>query len=353
MILQEIGFKQIPNSLAQRIPLGKRVYFLLRLLRNFLSNFILSISNIDLIEHHYLEPKYQSYLRECTQDLAPLGEDVDKVILSSLEKEGIYVTSLKELGFTENEAFLETCGLIMKELKQKSSNLKKVGKDFANIMSTYQHLCNYPEFFKWGLQERLISIAENYIQTPVGYDAFHCMLTKPFAPEKNRLWHFDFEDRRMLKAILYLKDVNEQSGPFEYLNRQDSEFIYSQLSRSDRYCHFSQDRLNSLMKDRPDFKVNSCTGAAGTVIFIDTAKLLHRGKPTQEKSREAAFFGYVSRKPRNPFRCANGKLSLRQLKELSEGLPEKSIDCLLWKTRLPWLVKLIPRYHYLPRPLGR
>ena len=33
----------------------------------------------------------------------------------------------------------------------------------------------------------------------------------------SQLWHFDFDDKHLLKAFLYLRDVDADTGPFEYV----------------------------------------------------------------------------------------------------------------------------------------
>ena len=34
-----------------------------------------------------------------------------------------------------------------------------------------------------------------------------------------RRWHLDWEDRRIIKIIIYLNDVNVGGGPYEYISR--------------------------------------------------------------------------------------------------------------------------------------
>ena len=87
----------------------------------------------------------------------------------------------------------------------------------------------------------------------------------------------------------------------------------------------------------------SCVGKAGTVIFVDTARYYHRGKPPTKFDRAAIFFGYCSRKPRHPFFCGRSPLSTPQLQYMASLLPEETRDCVTWRDRLTGLAKWIPK----------
>jgi hypothetical protein len=89
--------------------------------------------------------------------------------------------------------------------------------------------------------------------------------------------------------------------------------------------------------------ITSCTGKAGTVIFSDTARYYHRGKPPLERDRAAIFFSYFSQRPKNPFFCGRSPLSDRQLAQLAEPLPPHLQDCITWKQRLPGIGRYIPK----------
>ena len=50
-------------------------------------------------------------------------------------------------------------------------------------------------------------------------------LAQPEATERvaSQLWHRDFDDKHLLKAFLYLRDVDEGAGPFEYISESQPE----------------------------------------------------------------------------------------------------------------------------------
>jgi hypothetical protein len=138
----------------------------------------------------------------------------------------------------------------------------------------------------------LLNIAENYIGLPVAYLGVN--LRKDIPNQKQvgtRLWHTDGEDRRMLKAIIYLNDVDENGGPFEYIPQN---LTPSYRSFKHLYCKILDEDMKKVV---PACHWKQCTGAAGTVILVDTARLFHHGR-VPEKERAALFFCYTSRKPK-------------------------------------------------------
>jgi hypothetical protein len=51
---------------------------------------------------------------------------------------------------------------------------------------------------------------------------------------------------------------------------------------------------------RSDWK--TCTGPAGTVVFVDVKAVLHHGSP-RSKERAALFFVFTSERPLHPEYC--------------------------------------------------
>ena len=103
-------------------------------------------------------------------------------------------------------------------------------------------------------------------------------------------WHRDTINRRQLKFILYLSDVNIKSGCFEYLNGShivtEKLKINRLLNNSLSQYRYSDEEINKLINNY-DYKKTSFIGPAGTLLIVDTSGI-HRGKPIQENIRFAA-----------------------------------------------------------------
>ena len=95
--------------------------------------------------------------------------------------------------------------------------------------------------------------------------------------KKSRLWHLDREDRRMLKIIIYLNDVSEEGGPFQYIPKSLTSTISSDRLIVLYYGYIDDKTMEQVV---PQSKWKSCLGSAGTVVIADTASNFHRGKNT-------------------------------------------------------------------------
>jgi hypothetical protein len=199
----------------------------------------------------------------------------------------------------------------------------------------------YPQIYRWGLHDRLLDIAENYLGVPIGYDGINIFFTMPDGRETGaRLWHRDGEDRRMLKIAVYLHDVDEGNGPLQVLQRRISK--YDHLA-SGKPPVLTQQQLEEAL---PGFDMGrdvvTCTGKRGTFVFSDTASFYHRGMPAITGDRYAIFFNYIGRVPLRPFRCERTMISRAQVNQLAKELPARQRDCVLWRQALPLVARILP-----------
>ena len=90
-----------------------------------------------------------------------------------------------------------------------------------------------PLVYKWGLTDENLDLAEFYIGLPVRYLGVGVKRESADGVAAGvRQWHRDIEDRRMLKIIVYLSDVEDGCGPFEYVDRNASDHAAQQLDYS-------------------------------------------------------------------------------------------------------------------------
>ena len=118
--------------------------------------------------------------------------------------------------------------------------------------------------------------------------------TMPFPESSERLgsqrWHRDPEDEHVVKAFLYLTDVDEGAGPFEYVRGSSRGGRYGNLwPWGDGVLYPPQDELMEAVD--PSDRL-SLMGPAGTLILGDTAGF-HRGGFSRTKPRVIALSTYV------------------------------------------------------------
>ncbi|MEI6428546.1 MAG: hypothetical protein WCO45_09195 [Pseudanabaena sp. ELA607] len=298
---------------------------------------------------------YQSQIRQIESDL----NTADTQIVASLRQNGICVTNLAELDLPLNKEFWQSGQAIAAELALLAKMPKYATKH--TLTGDASQLMRYPALFWWGAQERLLKIVEAYLELPVAYDAlsFYYSLAdgRDAGPRK---WHRDREDWRMIKIGIYLNDVDELGGPFECMTPSANHFLREQvdypfqvfkeselLSRwPERFSHEFNNRENHDQASKSQINQpwrTSCTGKAGTVIFVDTASYYHRGKPPIMQDRAAIFFGYFAQRPQRPFFCERSPLSRNQIKALSQNLSPLSQKVALWPNNLHPLAKLCPK----------
>ncbi|HAA28098.1 MAG TPA: hypothetical protein DCE56_11045 [Cyanobacteria bacterium UBA8553] len=292
---------------------------------------------IPFIEKNLLYPRYQKYLRDYQNQL-PVLDSIDSKIVDELQKTGICVTSLESLGLPNTSEFLKAAKRLSQELKEIS--LLPVNQGKYEVLATSAQLMKYKELFQWGLNDRLLKIVERYLGLPVAYDGLLSVLSIANGQEiGQRAWHRDREDRRMVKVCVYLNDVTDEGGPFECLQPEINSLVCKSIENRYR-CVFNEE-MKTFFPAASD-QVTTCTGAVGTVIFVDTALYYHRGKPPTQLNRSAIFFSYFSRRPWHPFFCQRSPLSKQERDRLTKGMSSHQRDCTHWTENLPRLIQLIP-----------
>ncbi len=308
--------------------------------RNSLPNFAQYLVNNDYLEANFFYPKYQKYLAKFQKELlSPTAQN--RGIIETLRQQGIYTTTLESLEIPNTQEFIEAVNSLMVELTEISA--RRTTK-FA-FESNFEQLLKYRQIFNWGLEDRIINIVSNYLGTPIAYDTFMAHLSINNGKETaTRRWHLDNEDRKVIKIIIYFNDVDEEGGPFQYMHPEISVSLLEKIK--DKYKFFHHQEIEKLILNHGKDWLTTYTGKTGTVIIVDTAHSYHRGKPPTKSPRRAVSFGYLSRRPHQPFRAGRNLLSKDELSSLAAELPLEKQACVYWQDSLPTLARLIPKYSY-------
>ncbi|MBD2570826.1 phytanoyl-CoA dioxygenase [Anabaena lutea] len=245
------------------------------------------------------ELNYRSSLGNHAKNL-PVIDSGDRIIAETLKREGVYITTLADLELPSTTQMLASANNYVTSMVNPRDI--QAGYKLPQIYT----VTDLPEFFIWGSEARLQNIIENYIGLPIAFHGVH--LRKDFPNEQQLqtlLWHKDSEDRRMIKVIIYLNDVTEKHGPFEYLPLPANLLEWLNYYRVDyklwesNYLGINDEKMMTII---PKSAWKSCPGKAGTVIFVDPRNVLHHGTVRTEE-RSTLFFAYTAKSPKRPELC--------------------------------------------------
>ena len=249
------------------------------------------------------------------------GPSADDPLLESLRSEGIAFTSTSELGLDD---VVSAAAPLVEEFLAVPTP--------ADLPATHlpaDRLRTRPEIFRWGASDRLLDLMERYFEVPVAYHGVYLRrdMAVQRAQASNR-WHLDMEDRRVIKLVVYLTDVEDGDGSFQYLPRDQS--LELRRGVGSRY-HMGPDR--NMAQFVPESQWRTANGPAGTVLISDTAILYHKGRRPARRDRVTLFYDYTSRKPVHPFYCKSA-VPRAVLEEMVQGMSQRAQDAVFWRPRL-------------------
>jgi hypothetical protein len=236
----------------------------------------------------------------------PALDSVQQRIVDELRREGYAALPFAEL-VTEpgvwdeleanGEQFrTETEAALAREASGEGSELRRrPGKEFVVRKNAYGvKLALDDPWLRLGTNPRLLDLANAYLGLWSKLEYVDLWYTPP-APEEERRssqrWHRDFNDRHLLKAFIYLVDVDEETGPFEYVPRTapggELDSLWPWRPLGDNYP--PQDEFTQRIEGR----AVTFTAPKGTIIFCNTCGF-HRGGFATGKPRVLATFTWDS-----------------------------------------------------------
>lgn len=221
----------------------------------------------------------------------------DQAIINDLYTNGVHVTSVEQLFKSASKDLMDVLTKAATDLEASDSGnmpdyLQKKTSSFDMISSAL--ISKYPEIFFLGLSEKILSLVETYIGMPAAYHGVALRLSLTDGLQAGpRVWHKDAEDFRVFRMVIYLNDVTDGGGPFEYIPR-----FYGLSYKAFRGIE-SNITAETMLKVVPQDLPQQVYGKAGTVIICDTANTFHHEKLQVTQRRSVAMFGFASRLPKN------------------------------------------------------
>jgi hypothetical protein len=151
-------------------------------------------------------------------------------------------------------------------------------------------------WLRLGASSRMLDIVNTYLGMWSKLSHADQWYSPPRGPDADRVgsmrWHRDYNDRHLVKVFVYLSDVDEHTGPFEYVPGSTGQGPYANEwpwePLSEHYP--SQDEFERRI---PRSAAHTLTGSEGSMIFCNTSGF-HRGGHVTEKPRTLWVFHYVS-----------------------------------------------------------
>jgi hypothetical protein len=242
------------------------------------------------------------------RDRAELG-DAQRPIVSDLDNRGYAVVPFEDLCGPEawsaverrGEEFVEAteAGLEREARGEGDDGLRRrAGKEFLVRAYSFDGVALGPDepWLAACLSSPMLDVASTYLRLwpKLSYVDLWYSLPQPEETERvaSQLWHRDFDDKHLLKVFLYLRDVDEQTGPFEYVPE-------SQPGGKLHYVSPWQPMGNGRIPEeevaqhvRPE-QIKTFVAPRGTLIFCNTSGL-HRGGFATERPRVLATATYCS-----------------------------------------------------------
>lgn len=233
-----------------------------------------------------------------------------------LERDGVSITTLDALGLDGTGHLQHVLGTVRERLEAR----KVPGA--STIRATNDDVADDPVIWRWGLDERVLDIAETHLGLPPRY--YGAEVRSELADARTfdvRQWHRDVEDDRIFKILIWLNDVDIETGPFEYVERPATDATTKALSYVSGFV--PDDRLASVL-DRSQWR--AAVGPQWTAVMADTANVFHRAKPPSRHDRYSITYTFTSWHPRKLY--PKTPFSAEQQARIRDGLSARQLACL-------------------------
>ena len=234
----------------------------------------------------------------------PELNDVQQRIVSELGTDGYSLLTFDEL-FPESESWNEIESQSDRFASDTQSALAgdreglrvRAGKEFVVRLHSYAVELGLDDpWFRACASHRMLDVANTYLGLWSKLEYVDMWYSVPQPEEAARIasqrWHRDFNDKHLLKAFLYLVDVDEGTGPFQYVpgsapgGRYGDAWPWRPLGEN----YPPEAELESRI---PSDAVKRFTGPKGTLLFCNTAGF-HRGGFATTAPRVLATATYSS-----------------------------------------------------------
>jgi hypothetical protein len=234
----------------------------------------------------------------------PALGDVQKRILADVEASGFAVVPFDEL-YADGGHWADLEAMRDRFVAETEADLAKggenvrvrTGKEFVVRLHSYgAQLSLGDAWFRAAASHRVLDIANAYLEMWSKLEYVDVWYSVPQPADATRIssqrWHRDYNDKHLLKVFLYLVDVDESMGPFQYVpgsqpgGQYADAWPWEPLGQN----YPTEEELEAVI---PSSSVHAFTAPKGTLIFCNTAGF-HRGGFSTTSPRVLATATYSS-----------------------------------------------------------
>ena len=234
----------------------------------------------------------------------PQLDDVQRRILDDVEANGFALARFDEL-FADDAHWQELEAMSDRFVAETEADLAKggeqvrvrAGKEFVVRLHSYDVTLGLDDpWFRAAASRRLLDLANTYVEMWSKLEYVDVWYSVPQPADAERIssqrWHRDYNDQHLLKVFLYLVDVDESMGPFQYVpgSQPGGPFAdawpWEPLGKN----YPTEEELEALI---PESSIRAFTAPKGTLIFCNTAGF-HRGGFSTTRPRVLATATYSS-----------------------------------------------------------
>ena len=217
-----------------------------------------------------------------------LSAEANRVV-GELNRSGVAITSVSDLLGSDscypelNQAIAALEDELRNELsaaRTAANETGKIGSKTFNRELLGSHPVLDPQviYARFALQNPILQIANAYFGMYTRlryYNVWHTFATQAEARE-SQLWHYDREDRQILKLFVYFSDVDDGAGPFTYADGSHPKKKLRRLPASFLEGGVRRSTDQQMAEVVPPEQWIKCTGSKGTIVFADT-RGYHKG----------------------------------------------------------------------------
>jgi len=203
------------------------------------------------------------------------------------------VTELRRNGLARGDATTLLPDDVIASAERFANGLRQQSSQQSVLKVRPEELAEDLTLFKWGLTPEILDLAEYYLGLPVHYLGVEVKRERADDLVTGaRHWHIDVEDRSVMKILIYLSDVDDGCGPFEYLRFEQTQTAARSLKYVSGYL--APTLMNGVA---PEADRRTITGPRLTATFVDTCRVFHHAQPPTTTDRYSMTFAYASQRP--------------------------------------------------------